>query len=201
MQAIKITHAKTNNFLFSSNFVTVFYKRIVHFHQTHISFPRRSVFIGSFAHFFYILDGNDSDNDEPMDASYMEPQLMLDEYDEPVEFKFDPNATDSPSHDNNMSNMSQQARQQAYLLAAQQKHQQQLVEAAAAAAGGMQMSAVVGAGAMPGTVTLLNSMVSIPKLAPLVKPVKPKINKRVKLKQNGVDVKVCIYYCIEMDPK
>lgn len=126
---------------------------------------------------------------------------MLDEYDEPVEFKFDPNATDSPSHDNNMSNMSQQARQQAYLLAAQQKHQQQLVEAAAAAAGGMQMSAVVGAGGMPGTVTLLNSMVSIPKLAPLVKPVKPKINKRVKLKQNGVDVKVCIYYCIEMDPK
>uniref|UniRef100_A0A1I8QD33 BTB domain-containing protein n=2 Tax=Stomoxys calcitrans TaxID=35570 RepID=A0A1I8QD33_STOCA len=134
-------------------------------------------------------DGNDSDNDEPMDSSYMEPQLMLDEYDEPVEFKFDPNATDSASQDN-MSNMSQQARQQAFLLAAQQKHhQQQMADAAAAVASGMQMSAVVGAGAMPGTVTLLNSMVSIPKLAPIVKPVKPKINKRVKLKQNGVDVK------------
>ncbi|XP_073834028.1 zinc finger and BTB domain-containing protein ttk isoform X2 [Musca autumnalis] len=124
-------------------------------------------------------DGNDSENDEPMDTSYMEPQLMLDEYDEPVEFKFDPNANDS--QENNISNMSQQARQQAFLLAAQQKHQQQLAEAAAAAAGGLQMAG------MPGG--LLNSMVSIPKLAPLVKPVKPKINKRVKLKQNGVDVK------------
>lgn len=118
----------------------------------------------------------------------MEPQLMLDEYDEPVEFKFDPNANNSPSHDN-VANMSQQARQQAFLMAAQHKHQQQLVEAAAAAAaGGMKMSAVVGTGAMPGTVTLLNSMVSIPKLAPIVKPMKPKINKRVKLKHNGVGV-------------
>ncbi|XP_058979215.1 protein tramtrack, beta isoform isoform X2 [Musca domestica] len=130
-------------------------------------------------------DGNDSDNDEPMDTSYMEPQLMLDEYDEPVEFKYDPNANDS--QENQLSNMSQQARQQAFLIAAQQKHQQQLAEAAAAAAGGLQMANVVGAGGMTGQ--LLNSMVSIPKLAPLVKPVKPKINKRVKLKQNGVDIK------------
>ncbi|XP_061389152.1 protein tramtrack, beta isoform-like [Musca vetustissima] len=127
-------------------------------------------------------DGNDSDNDEPMDTSYMEPQLMLDEYDEPVEFKFDPNANDSQEN-SSMSNMSQQqARQQALFLAAQQKHQQNMVEAAAAAAaGGLQMAGVAG--------IQFNSMVSIPKLAPLVKPVKPKINKRVKLKQNGVDVK------------
>ena len=122
----------------------------------------------------------------------MEPQLMLDEYDEPVEFKFDPNASNSPSQDN----MSQQARQQAFLLAAQQKHQQQLVEAAAAAAaaGGMKMSAVVGTGPLPGTVTLLNSMVSIPKLTPIAKQNKPKINKRVKLKQNGAgpDTKVSL---------
>ncbi|XP_037812363.1 protein tramtrack, beta isoform isoform X2 [Lucilia sericata] len=136
-------------------------------------------------------DGNDSDNDDQMDTSYMEPQLMLDEYDEPVEFKFDPNASNSPSQQQQQqqqdNTMSQQARQQAFLLAAQQKHQQQLVEAAAAAAaaGGMKMSAVVGTGPMPGTVTLLNSMVSIPKLAPIVKQNKPKINKRVKLKQNG----------------
>lgn len=131
-------------------------------------------------------DGNDSDNDDQMDTSYMEPQLMLDEYDEPVEFKFDPNANSSPAQDN--VNMSQQARQQAFLLAAQQKHQQQLVEAAAAAAaaGGMKMSAIVGTGPLPGTVTLLNNMVSIPKLAPLAKQNKPKITKRVKLKQNGV---------------
>lgn len=145
-----------------------------------------------------ILDGNDSDNDDQMDTSYMEPQLMLDEYDEPVEFKFDPNANNSsPSQDNN-ANMSQQARQQAFLLAAQQKHQQQLVEAAAAAAaaGGMKMSAIVGTGPMPGTVTLLNNMVSIPKLAPIVKQIKPKITKRVKLKPNGVgpDIKVSLNY-------
>lgn len=140
-----------------------------------------------------ILDGNDSDNDEPMDTSYMEPQLMLDEYDEPVEFKYDPNANDS--QENQLSNMSQQARQQAFLIAAQQKHQQQLAEAAAAAAGGLQMANVVGAGGMTGQ--LLNSMVSIPKLAPLVKPVKPKINKRVKLKQNGVDIKVSILVVFE----
>lgn len=124
-----------------------------------------------------------------MDTSYMEPQLMLDEYDEPVEFKFDPNASNSPSQQQQQDNhMSQQARQQAFLLAAQQKHQQQqLVEAAAAAAaaGGMKMSAIVGTGPLPGTVTLLNSMVSIPKLAPIAKQNKPKINKRVKLKQNG----------------
>jgi tramtrack len=30
-----------------------------------------------------------------MDSTYIEPQLLLDEYDEPVEFKFDPNAADS----------------------------------------------------------------------------------------------------------
>lgn len=130
----------------------------------------------------------------------MEPQLMLDEYDEPVEFKFDPNASSSPSQENNMT---QQARQQAFLLAAQQKHQQQLVEAAAAAAaaGGMKMSAIVGTGPLPGTVTLLNSMVSIPKLAPIVKPNKPKINKRVKLKQNGAgpDVKVSSEWLTYLD--
>lgn len=120
----------------------------------------------------------------------MEPQLMLDEYDEPVEFKFDPNASNSPNSQQQQqdNHMTQQARQQAFLLAAQQKHQQQqLVEAAAAAAaaGGMKMSAIVGTGPLPGTVTLLNSMVSIPKLAPIAKQNKPKINKRVKLKQNG----------------
>lgn len=107
----------------------------------------------------------------------MEPQLMLDEYDEPVEFKFDPNATSSPSQQNNTAALAAQAQQQQMerqLLLAQQK-KQQLAEAAALAAGGL-----------PGTVTLLNSMVSIPKLTPIGKVSKVKVNKRTKLKQNGV---------------
>lgn len=33
----------------------------------------------------------DDDDDEGMDASFMEPQMMLDEFDDPVEFKYDPN--------------------------------------------------------------------------------------------------------------
>ncbi|GAB0088927.1 Protein tramtrack, alpha isoform [Sergentomyia squamirostris] len=37
-----------------------------------------------------------SDNDSAMDATFMEPQLMLDEYDEPVEFKYDPNSSSPP---------------------------------------------------------------------------------------------------------
>ena len=34
---------------------------------------------------------DDYDDDEGMDASFMEPQMMLDEFDDPVEFKYDPN--------------------------------------------------------------------------------------------------------------
>lgn len=118
-----------------------------------------------------------------MDTSYMEPQLMLDEYDEPVEFKFDPNATSSPSQQNTAMALAAQAQQQQVerqLLLAQQK-KQQLVEAAA-----MKFSAEAAAGGMPGNVTLLNSMVSIPKLTPIGKVSKVKVNKRTKLKQNGV---------------
>ncbi|XP_059619549.1 protein tramtrack, beta isoform-like isoform X2 [Phlebotomus argentipes] len=37
-----------------------------------------------------------SDGDSAMDATFMEPQLMLDEYDEPVEFKYDPNSASPP---------------------------------------------------------------------------------------------------------
>lgn len=113
----------------------------------------------------------------------MEPQLMLDEYDEPVEFKFDPNATSSPSQQNTAMALAAQAQQQQVerqLLLAQQK-KQQLVEAAA-----MKFSAEASASGMPGTVTLLNSMVSIPKLTPIGKVSKLKVNKRTKLKQNGL---------------
>ncbi|XP_019847554.2 protein tramtrack, beta isoform isoform X2 [Bactrocera dorsalis] len=127
-------------------------------------------------------DGNDSDCDDQMDTSYMEPQLMLDEYDEPVEFKFDPNATSSPSQQNNAMALAAQAQQQQMerqLLLAQQK-KQQLMEAA-----GMKFSEASASG-IPGTVTLLNSMVSIPKLTPIGKVSKLKVNKRTKLKQNGV---------------
>ncbi|XP_053962310.1 protein tramtrack, beta isoform isoform X2 [Anastrepha ludens] len=132
-------------------------------------------------------DGNDSDCDDQMDTSYMEPQLMLDEYDEPVEFKFDPNATSSPSQQNSANALAAQAQQQVerQLLLAQQK-KQQLLEAAAATAAAMKMSAEAGASGMPGAVTLLNSMVSIPKLTPIGKVSKVKVNKRTKLKQNGV---------------
>ncbi|XP_028894860.1 protein tramtrack, beta isoform isoform X2 [Zeugodacus cucurbitae] len=126
-------------------------------------------------------DGNDSDCDDQMDTSYMEPQLMLDEYDEPVEFKFDPNATSSPSQQNTAMALAAQAQQQQVerqLLLAQQKKQQ--LEAAA-----LKFSEAAASG-MPGTVTLLNSMVSIPKLTPIGKVSKVKVNKRTKLKQNGV---------------
>lgn len=34
---------------------------------------------------------SDDDDDETMDTSFMEPQMMLDEFDDPVEFKYDPN--------------------------------------------------------------------------------------------------------------
>ncbi|XP_017493061.1 PREDICTED: protein tramtrack, beta isoform-like [Rhagoletis zephyria] len=123
-----------------------------------------------------------------MDTSYMEPQLMLDEYDEPVEFKFDPNATSSPSQQNTPNVLAAQAQQQhveRQLLLAQQK-KQQLIEAAAATAAAMKLSGEAGASGMPSTVTLLNSMVSIPKLTPIGKVSKVKVNKRTKLKQNGV---------------
>uniref|UniRef100_A0A1A9VEU8 BTB domain-containing protein n=1 Tax=Glossina austeni TaxID=7395 RepID=A0A1A9VEU8_GLOAU len=68
----------------------------------------------------------------------------------------------------------------------QQQQQDDSTSATAAAVSGMKMSAIVGTGPIPGTVTLLNSMVSIPKLAPIAKPSKPKVNKRSKLKQNGL---------------
>ncbi|XP_055686893.1 protein tramtrack, beta isoform isoform X1 [Lutzomyia longipalpis] len=48
-------------------------------------------------------DGSDADS--AMDATFMEPQLMLDEYDEPVEFKYDPNSASPPqSGDQTQSN-------------------------------------------------------------------------------------------------
>lgn len=40
----------------------------------------------------------DDDDDEGMDASFMEPQMMLDEFDDPVEFKYDPNNPDAPEN-------------------------------------------------------------------------------------------------------
>lgn len=186
---------------------------------------------------------------------------MLDEYDEPVEFKFDPHATNGNSSNrsnnnnnnddddihmanncgasngsnmigggtngsniniNNISNsinsinsssnihntslsidvcsnaamdkhQQQAARQQALLLAAQSKHhQQQLVEAAAVAAvaRNAKMSAIVAASALPNSVTLLNSMVALPKLEPIVKSAKPRVNKRSKVKQNGIKAEI-----------
>ncbi|XP_055847742.1 protein tramtrack, beta isoform isoform X2 [Episyrphus balteatus] len=132
-------------------------------------------------------DPNDSDCDDQMDASFMEPQLMLDEYDEPVEFKYDPSSSpnsqeatsaESVAHNN------QQQQQQALLLA-QQKHQQQMAVAAAAAAAVAKGAALIGPGSVPGTVTILNTMGAIPKLTPIVKS-KPKLSKRPKLKQNGL---------------
>ncbi|XP_067615396.1 protein tramtrack, beta isoform isoform X2 [Eurosta solidaginis] len=134
-------------------------------------------------------DGNDSDGDEQMDTSYMEPQLMLDEYDEPVEFKFDPNATSSPAQQQqNAAAQVQQQQQQnmeRQILLAQQK-KQQLIEACAATAASIKLASEPSGSGMPGSVTLINSMVSIPKLTPIGKVSKVKVNKRTKLKQNGV---------------
>lgn len=52
-------------------------------------------------------DDDDDDDDGTVDTSYMEPQLMLDEYDDPMEFKYDP-TQDSTSliNTNNNSNSS-----------------------------------------------------------------------------------------------
>jgi len=131
---------------------------------------------------------------------------MLDEYDEPVEFKYNP-LTDnsSPTQDQaDGSHLNEQARQQAFLIAAQRKHQ---ADAAAAAGGGLKLN-IIGMAAGGAQV---KSMVSIPKLTPigkvnaastpLVSPagsssmasVKPRVQKRPKLaKQNG-DVKPAVF--------
>lgn len=37
----------------------------------------------------------DSDGDQTMDSTYIEPQLLMDEFDEPLEFKYDPSSADS----------------------------------------------------------------------------------------------------------
>lgn len=133
-------------------------------------------------------DPNDSDGDDQMDASFMEPQLMLDEYDEPVEFKYDPsssqNSQEATSAAESVAQNNQQQQQQALLLA-QQKHQQQMAVAAATAAAVAKGAAIIGPGVVPGTVTILNTMGAIPKLTPIVKS-KPKLSKRPKLKQNGL---------------
>lgn len=132
---------------------------------------------------------------------------MLDEYDEPVEFKYNP-LTDnsSPTQDHtDGSHLNEQARQQAFLIAAQRKHQ--VETAAAAAASGIKLN-IIGMAAGGAQV---KSMVSIPKLTPigkvnaastpLVSPagsfstatVKPRVQKRPKLgKQNG-DVKPAVF--------
>ncbi|XP_029720834.2 protein tramtrack, beta isoform isoform X1 [Aedes albopictus] len=46
---------------------------------------------------------DDSDEERELNSSYMEPQLLLDEYDEPVEFKYDPKS-DSGAVDSTSSN-------------------------------------------------------------------------------------------------
>lgn len=48
-------------------------------------------------------DEDDDDDDEGMDASFMEPQMMLDEFDEPVEFKYDPNNPQDQSNNSSSS--------------------------------------------------------------------------------------------------
>ncbi|KAH8345344.1 hypothetical protein KR067_006560, partial [Drosophila pandora] len=107
-----------------------------------------------------------------MDTSYMEPQLMLDEYDEP-------------------------ARQQAFLIAAQRKHQ---AEAAAAASGGIKLNilGMAAGGAQVKSMVSIPKLTPIGKAnaasTPLVSPAsssvtgtpKARVQKRAKLsKQNG----------------
>lgn len=134
-----------------------------------------------------IVDINGSDSDDQMDTSLMEPQLMLDEYDEPVEFKYDPN-TDSTHQQDNTNYIQQQSQYKQLVMAAEQ-HRQQLQQLQAVAKGG----AVIGVGPQPGTVTISNAsntLVSIPKLTPILKQntkQMPKLSKRPKLKQNGLN--------------
>lgn len=130
-------------------------------------------------------DPNDSDCDDQMDASFMEPQLMLDEYDEPVEFKYDPSSSPNSQEATSAESVAHNNQQQQALLLAQQKHQQQMAVAAATAAAVAKGAALIAPGAVPGTVTILNTMGAIPKLTPIVKS-KPKLSKRPKLKQNGL---------------
>uniref|UniRef100_T1GYW5 Uncharacterized protein n=1 Tax=Megaselia scalaris TaxID=36166 RepID=T1GYW5_MEGSC len=108
-------------------------------------------------------DLNGSDSDDQMDTSLMEPQLMLDEYDEPVEFKYDPN-TDQQDNGNYIQ---QQSQYKLMMAAAQQRQLEQLQQLQAVAKGG----AIIGVGPQPGTVTISNasnSLVSIPKLTPIL---------------------------------
>ncbi|XP_053692963.1 protein tramtrack, beta isoform isoform X1 [Sabethes cyaneus] len=46
---------------------------------------------------------DDSDEDRELNSSYMEPQMLLDEFDEPVEFKYDPKGSDSGAVDSTSS--------------------------------------------------------------------------------------------------
>lgn len=114
-------------------------------------------------------DPNDSDSDEQMDASaYMEPQLMLDEYDEPVEFKYDPNADSTCSQDATTTSITTNQIEATQKTPTQQKHLQGTTKIAI-------------------TPAIINSLGGIPKLTPIVKskPM-PKLTKRPKLKQNGL---------------
>lgn len=118
--------------------------------------------------YFSDPEQNDSDSDDdPMDAGYMEPQLMLDEYDEPVEFKYDPNADSTTSQD---------ALPQPQITSTPN----QTKSARARSKPGAGFVTILNAG---GT----GSIDTIPKLTPIIKakPM-PKLTKRPKLKQNGL---------------
>uniref|UniRef100_A0A182Q959 BTB domain-containing protein n=1 Tax=Anopheles farauti TaxID=69004 RepID=A0A182Q959_9DIPT len=80
-----------------------------------------------------------------LNSSLMEPQLLLDEYDEPVEFKYDPR-TDSGAVDSTSNN--------SYLPPLQPKP-------------GLKLAAVVGATRMPQISVVPTTALQIPKLAPL----------------------------------
>lgn len=47
---------------------------------------------------------DDSDEERELNSSYMEPQMLLDEYDEPVEFKYDPKSESGERVDSTSSN-------------------------------------------------------------------------------------------------
>lgn len=103
----------------------------------------------------------DDDDDEGMDTSFMEPQMMLDEFDDPVEFKYDPNnPNDSTNHSGLDNNTSTPARSNNALEMPK-------------------LTPITFNQQSPGLVTFANKL-----------QIMPKLQKRPKTKQNGVSKKL-----------
>jgi tramtrack len=152
--------------------------------------------------------GYNSDSDN-LDSTFIEPQMLLDEFDDPVEFKFDPTAADSSTPP---IPTTVQQQQQQHL----QQQQQQLQQVHQIVKKHVTMAPVVAPPLTPiiqvrqlaqqqGPVyTLLNTQ--LPKLSTMpatttayitTKPL-PKLQKRPKLKENGIKAQPNQYQLLQM---